>query len=69
MNKWETLKSMAYRTGFSVKTLRNWVSSRNFPIPLYRLRGEYRVQVADVNLWVQNGRVARTSAHSSHALV
>jgi len=57
MNQWETLKSMAYRTGFSVKTLRNWVSSRNFPIPLYKLRGEYRVLIEDVNGWVHNGKL------------
>lgn len=56
-HQWETLKSMAHRTGFSVKTLRNWVSSRNFPIPLYRLRGEYRVLIEDVNGWVHNGKL------------
>ena len=57
MEQWESLNSMAYRTGFSVKTLRNWVSSKNFPIPLYRLRGEYRVQVEDVNGWVKNAKI------------
>ena len=57
MDQWETLRSMAYRTGFSVKTLRNWVSGKNFPIPLYRLRGEYRVLTQDVNGWVQNGKI------------
>ena len=56
--RWESLRSMATRTGFSVKTLRNWVSAKTFPIPLYRIRGEYRVQVEDVNVWVQAGKIA-----------
>jgi excisionase family DNA binding protein len=56
--RWESLQSMAQRTGFSVKTFRNWISTGRFPLPLYRLRGEYRVQVEDVNGWVQDGKIA-----------
>ena len=47
-----SLEQLADLAGLAVRTLRNWISAGQFPLPVVKLGGSVRVKLVDVANWI-----------------
>ena len=47
-----SLEQLADLAGLAVRTLRNWLTNGQFPLPVVKLGGSVRVRLVDVADWI-----------------